>query len=278
MSVRQVGCSAWDPSTSFACSPSVLGALQVRFADLAAHQGEAERIVRQGDGQGPRDRRHPTERPLGPHLALAVGARRRDHWSMGFVTDTDTNGGKAHLMRKLLTLSLALALTALLTVTGLVVYGDDDGTEARQGTTSSDPSTGSRQKTMSTSAEPEAVAPARPVRASGDPMSPPAAQAPEPSDGGCSAAALRDAIAASDAVGDDVTFEIRYLNCGEGYGWAQIVADYGEGATVLFKGSGADIALLNLGGSVCALDSGMPASVADRLAPPGAHWLGECGL
>ena len=51
-----------------------------------------------------------------------------------------------------------------------------------------------------------------------------------------------------------------------------IVADYGEGATVLFKGSGADIALLDLGSSVCALGSGMPASTADRLAPPGAHW------
>ena len=101
-----------------------------------------------------------------------------------------------------------------------------------------------------------------PVEASGDPMSPPAAQAPEPSDGGCNAAALRDAIAASDAVGDDVTFEISYLNCGEGYGWAQIVADYGEGATVLFKGSGADIAVLNLGSSVSRSTPGC------RQAPP----------
>jgi hypothetical protein len=197
---------------------------------------------------------------------------------MGFVTDTDTNGGKAHLMRKLLTLSLALALTAVLTVTGFVVYGGDGGTAARQGTTSSDPSTASRQETMSTSAEPGAVGTVQPVEASGDPMSPPAAQDPAPSDGGCNAAALRDAIADSDAVGDDVTFELSYLKCGEGYGWARIVADFGDGATVLFKGSGADIALLDLGSSVCALDSGMPASTADRLAPPGSHWLGECGL
>jgi hypothetical protein len=216
--------------------------------------------------------------PRGPHLDLSVGARRRYPWSMGFVTDTDTNGGRAHLMRKLLTLSLALALTALLTVTGFVVYGGGGGTAARQGTTSSDPSTGSRRESMSASAEPAAVGTVQSVEASGDPMSLPAAQAPEPSDGGCDAAALRDVIAASDAVGDDVTYEISYLNCGEGYGWAQIVADFGDGATVLFKGSGADIALLNLGSSVCALDSGMPASTADRLAPPGSHWLGECGL
>jgi hypothetical protein len=197
---------------------------------------------------------------------------------MGFVVDTDTNGGRAHHMRKFLTLSLVLALAALLIVTGLVAHRGDGGTEAREGTTSSDPPLRSRQETMAMSAEPEAVAPAQPVRASGDPMSPPAAQAPEPSDVGCNAPALRDAIAASDAVEDGVTFEISYLNCGEGYGWAQIVAAFGDGATVLFKGSGADIELLNLGSSVCPLDSGMPASTADRLAPPGSHWLGECSL
>jgi len=181
-------------------------------------------------------------------------------------------------MRKLLTVSVAPAFTALLTVTGFVVFGGGGGTAARQGTTSSDPSTGSRRDTMSRSAGPAAVGTVQPVEASGDPISPLAAQAPEPSHGGCSALAVRDVIAASDAVGEDVTFEISYLNCGEGYGWAQIVADYGEGATVLFKGSGADIALLNLGSSVCALDSGMPASTADRLAPPGSQWRGECGL
>ena len=181
-------------------------------------------------------------------------------------------------MRKLLTLSLALALTALLAVTGFVVFGGDGGSAARQGTTSSDPSIGSRRETLSASADPAGVGTVQPVEASGVPMSPPAAQAPEPSDGGCNAAALRDVIAASDAVEVGVTYEISYLTCGEGYGWAQIVADFGDGATVLFKGSGADIALLNLGSSVCALDSGMPASTADRLAPPGSHWLGECGL
>jgi hypothetical protein len=180
-------------------------------------------------------------------------------------------------MRKLLTLSLALALTALLAVTGFVVFGGDGGSAARQGATSSDP-IGSRQETLSASTDPAGVGTVQPVGASGVPMSPPAAQAPEPSDGGCNAAALRDVIAASDAVEVGVTYEISYLNCGEGYGWARIVADFGDGATVLFKGSGADIALLNLGSSVCALDSGMPASTADRLAPPGSHWLGECGL
>ncbi len=225
-----------------------------RTGNPAAREGEAERILRQGADKArvisavtlPSGTR-------GPHLVLAVGARRRYPWSMGFVTDTDTNGGGAHLMRKRLTLSLALALTALLTVTGFVVYGDDwrgrysarhdfvgpiyrvapgdHVHERRTGGCGDGPTCGGLGRSDGAL---------------------PAAQAPEPSDGGCNAAALRDAIAASGAVSDDVTFEISYLNCGEGYGWAQIVADYGEGATVLLKGSGADNPLLNLGSSVCA--------------------------
>src|SRR5215203_5821800 len=94
----------------------------------------------------------------------------------------------------------------------------------------------------------------------------------------CDAAVVHDAIASSDAVADDMTFEITYLKCAEGYGWAQILADYGDGATVFFEGSGGDVALLDLGTSVCPTAVGMPASIATRLAPPGSAWLEECGV
>ena len=151
------GVFGWDASTSFVWSAPLLRPLQARFADLAPHEGEAERILRQGGDKARVIAVTLPSGPRGPHVDLAVGAWRRNHWSMGFVTDTDTNGGKAHLMWKLLTLSLALALTALLTVTGFVVYGGDGGTAARQGKTSSDPPTGSRQETRSRSAEPAAV-------------------------------------------------------------------------------------------------------------------------
>ncbi|HEY6698477.1 MAG TPA: hypothetical protein VIZ67_09630 [Acidimicrobiales bacterium] len=87
---------------------------------------------------------------------------------------------------------------------------------------------------------------------------------------------VHDTIASSDAVGPDLTFEITYLNCADGYGWAQIAADFGESATVILEGSGTDITLLNLGSSVCPTDSGMPVSIATQLAPPGSNWLGEC--
>ena len=163
-------------------------------------------------------------------------------------------------MRKFPTLLLAPVLPALLaaTVLGACGGGGDDTTAPRHGPRSSDHSTSSTRETTSTTAtavaQPEAVAPTAP--------------APQPSGGACDAAAVYDAIRNSDGVASDLTFEVTYLECADGYGWATIVADYGESATVLLEGSGTDITLLNLGSSVCAADS-MPASIATRLAPPG---------
>ena len=57
-----------------------------------------------------------------------------------------------------------------------------------------------------------------------------------------------------------------YLKYIDDYGWASIAADYGEGATVFFEGSGTDITLLDLGGSVCPMDSGM---AGERCHPTG---------
>jgi hypothetical protein len=117
--------------------------------------------------------------------------------------------------------------------------------------------------------------PAEAGDASPNPVSPATAPTPRPSDGACDAAAVHEAILDSDAVAPDLTFELTYLACADGYGWAQITSDAGEGATVLFAGSGADITLLDLGSSLCATDS-IPASTATRLAPPGSNWQGEC--
>jgi hypothetical protein len=181
-------------------------------------------------------------------------------------------------MRKLSALLLAPALTALLAVTGFVAYrGDGDTAPRRSSTTSSERAAGPRPETTTTITS-EAMAPAQPVEASAEPLNLATAPTPGPSGGGCDAAVVHDAIAGSDAVGEDLTFEITYLKCAEGYGWARILADFGDSATVFFEGSGPDIALLNLGSSVCPLDSGMPASIATLLAPPGSHWQGECGL
>jgi hypothetical protein len=184
-------------------------------------------------------------------------------------------------MRKFSALLIAPALTALLAVTGFVACrGDRDTAAQRPSTASSERAAGPRPKTTTTitSTAPEAMAPAQPVEASAEPVSPGTARTPGPSGDSCDAAVAHDVIAGSDAVGEGLTFEITYLECADGYGWARILADYGEGATVFLEGSGADIALLDLGSSVCPLDSGMPASVAAQLAPPGSQWQGECGL
>ena len=93
---------------------------------------------------------------------------------------------------------------------------------------------------------------------------------------GCDEAAVRDAIVHSDVVASGLSFEFTYLKCAEGYGWAEIRADFGDGAPVLFEGSGTDVKLLNLGTGVCATESGIPADVAAQLAPDQRHPLGDC--
>lgn len=188
-------------------------------------------------------------------------------------------------MRRFSALLLAPVLVVLLAVTVLVACGGDGDSATRgqaptssEPSTSSIPSTRSTQQTTSTRAEPDVVASAEPADASTGPVSPPAAPTPRPSDDACDTAVVHDAIASSDAVADDMTFEITYLECAEGYGWAQILADFGDGATVFFEGSGSDIALLDLGSSVCPTAVGMPAGIATQLAPPGSRWLEECGF
>jgi hypothetical protein len=179
-------------------------------------------------------------------------------------------------MRKFPALLLAPVLPVLLAAAVLGACGGGGDTAAHeQGPRSPDPSTSSARETTSTTAEPEAVVPAQAADASSNPVGPAPAPTPRPSGGGCDAAAVHEAIRNSDAVAPDSRFELTYLECADGYGWAQIMGEHGDGATVLFAGSGADITLLNLGSSLCATDS-LPASTATRLAPAGSNWQGDC--
>lgn len=181
-------------------------------------------------------------------------------------------------MRKFLARSLIPVPMLLLAVTAFVACGgDDDSAGGRQGPASSEASTPSTRPNSSTIAEPEVAPAADPVEAAANAVLPPAAPAAQPPVDACAAADVHEAIAGSDAVADGMTFEITYLRCAEGYGWAQILADFGDGATVFFEGSGGDISLLGLGSSVCPTAVGMPASVADELAPAGSPWRQECG-
>lgn len=98
-----------------------------------------------------------------------------------------------------------------------------------------------------------------------------------PTQAGCDEAQVREAIANADAVAPDLEFDITYLECAAGFGWATINApSIGESATVLLRVSDAGIEVLNLGTSVCTADAGIPADVAAQIAPPGVDPAGDC--
>jgi hypothetical protein len=176
-------------------------------------------------------------------------------------------------MRKVSALLLAPVPSVLLAAAVLGTCGGDGDTAApRRGATSS---SSTRESTPATT-EPEAAVPAEAAQAARSPVSPLGAPSPRASGDVCDAAAVHDAIASSDAVAPELAFEVTYLECADGYGWAEIAADFGDGATVLLEGSGPDIVLLDLGTAVCPIESGMPASLATRLAPPDSSWLAEC--
>jgi hypothetical protein len=176
-------------------------------------------------------------------------------------------------MRKLITNPVARALPALLAVTALVACAGDDTVS-----TTGAPSTTETTETTSTPA-------ASATTGTGSSTEVPAATetttstvTPPPPVGSCDEAAVREAIANADAVAAGVSFEFTYLKCAEGFGWAEILADFGDQATVLFAGSGTDVELLNLGTSVCVPDSGIPADVAAQLAPDPRHPFGDCPM
>jgi hypothetical protein len=189
-------------------------------------------------------------------------------------------------MRQFSAHTLAPLLGVLLAVTMVAACGGDgDSAAPRHGPASSERSTRATEQEVVTANPPTTVpvteAPAAPADSPGPvaPASPPAtsapAPAPAPSGGLCDTAAVHDAIAG--AVAPDLAFEVTYLECAEGYGWAQVLADFGDGATAFLQGSGSDITVLDLGSAVCPTAAGMPESIAVQLAPAGSAWRGECG-
>jgi hypothetical protein len=83
----------------------------------------------------------------------------------------------------------------------------------------------------------------------------------------CDEAGLRAAITDSEAVAPGMVYEVTYLRCADGFGWARISSD-GEGVTIFLSISPAGITLLDLGSGICVADSGIPADVVPQIAPP----------
>ena len=77
--------------------------------------------------------------------------------------------------------------------------------------------------------------------------------------------ALAAVLASGGAVGGGY---VDYLECLDGFGWARYRLDAdGDAAHVLLSIGAEGYRVLNLGTSVCAIESGMPAEVAGAIAP-----------
>jgi hypothetical protein len=90
-----------------------------------------------------------------------------------------------------------------------------------------------------------------------------AAPASTPLDATCDRGEALAAVLASDAAGGGG--HIDYLECLDGFGWA--LYSLGETAHVLLSITTDGYEVLDLGTSLCPLDSGMPADVARAIAP-----------
>jgi hypothetical protein len=100
----------------------------------------------------------------------------------------------------------------------------------------------------------------------------PAAQA------ACQEDLVREALDNSGAVDPDLEYEITYLKCAEGFGWAVIdpIPENVEPAIALLRVSDTEIEVLDIGTSLCTADYGIPADVAAQIAPPGTDPAGDC--
>jgi len=92
-----------------------------------------------------------------------------------------------------------------------------------------------------------------------------AAPASTPLDGACDLDEALAAVLASDAA--EAGGHIEYLECLDGYGWALYSLLDADTADVHLSITTDGYEVLNLGTSLCPLDSGMPADVAMAIAP-----------
>ena len=146
-----------------------------------------------------------------------------------------------------LRVTLVMATTAA-TLAGVLMACGTGPTEETQVPTSQAPATSSSSTTTTT--EPAATA----------------APASTPVEATCDRGEALAAVLASDAA--EGGGHIDYLECLDGFGWAlySLGADM-ETAHVLLSITTDGYQVLNLGTSLCPLDSGMPADVATAIAP-----------
>jgi hypothetical protein len=143
-----------------------------------------------------------------------------------------------------LRVTLVMATTAT-TLAGVLMACGTGPAEETQVPTSQAPATLSSSTTTTTEAAATAAPASTPVEAT------------------CDRGEALAAVLASDAAG--AGGHIDYLECLDGFGWA--LYSLGETAHVLLSITNDGYQVLDLGTSLCPLDSGMPADVALAIAP-----------
>jgi hypothetical protein len=171
-------------------------------------------------------------------------------------------GGTA---RRVLVVPVAIALAALLAVTLLSTRGRDGGAHEQIADAALPAALSAAQSAAV--AEPAAVDPSAAVDAPAAVVGPAGAE--------CDEATLRAAITESEAVNPDMVYEVAYLRCAEGFGWA-IITSEGEGATIFLRLSETGMTLLDLGSGICVADSEIPADVVPQIAPPRPDPARDC--
>jgi hypothetical protein len=94
---------------------------------------------------------------------------------------------------------------------------------------------------------------------------------------GCQEDLVRDALAGfTEAVGE---YDITYLKCAEGFGWATLDPrqENFDTAAALLRVSDSGIEVLDVTTAPCPADLGIPADVAAEIAPPGSDPNAACG-
>jgi predicted small secreted protein len=94
---------------------------------------------------------------------------------------------------------------------------------------------------------------------------------------GCRENLVREALANAGQA-ETFEYEITYLKCAEGFGWALVdpIPENFDTGTALLRVTGTEVELLDLGTSICTADHGIPADVAAQIAPPGVNPAGDC--
>jgi hypothetical protein len=95
----------------------------------------------------------------------------------------------------------------------------------------------------------------------------------------CQEDLVREAIDNSGGIAPDLEYEITYLKCAEGFGWATLdpTQENFDTGTALLRVADSGVEVLDVTTAPCPADLGIPDDVAAEIAPPGSDPNAACG-